>query len=370
MKRKRYYSNPLKEYRERRGRPAQHREKLTDAFVLSCHPREREYSVGDTECDGMSLRVRPSGLKTFTYRPRAGSDRRARSLGRSPDISVEQARKRAFEWEAEILSGSDFSQFSAPAPKATIGKLYPTYLQGCGAEKAWRRKLELAFERRILPAIGNERLGDVDAGVIDRIVPPTAPFHTRSQTRSILSAFLTWTVRTGRFSHNPLKGWPSLRRPQPKWRHDPLGRLEMADVWEASGALRAPWRGIVRLVLLTGEPIERILSLTRSEIEDGYEHYVRKCNFLPNAMTLLLSLDLNPGEYVFGTGNGSRPRVPPSTILRQLRDATHRKFSWRSLSQAIQSLANGLPGGLREWDENHLEILVRGYGYEVIDADL
>ena len=52
--------------------------KITNRVVAAAQPREAPYDVPDTEVPGFSLRVMPSGVKTFCVRYRLPDGRRNR----------------------------------------------------------------------------------------------------------------------------------------------------------------------------------------------------------------------------------------------------------------------------------------------------
>src|SRR6516225_11575967 len=70
---------------------------LTHRSIEALRPADAPYRVPDQRCKGLAVRVAPSGVKTWdlAYRIRGTGKMRRLSLGRTTDVSLEQARERA-----------------------------------------------------------------------------------------------------------------------------------------------------------------------------------------------------------------------------------------------------------------------------------
>src|SRR3954471_4685611 len=82
---------------------------LTHRTLEVLRPAERAYRVPDRRSAGLAIRVAPSGLKTWdlAYRIKGTGKSRRMSLGRFPDVSLEQARERADELTRAARAGTD-----------------------------------------------------------------------------------------------------------------------------------------------------------------------------------------------------------------------------------------------------------------------
>ena len=82
---------------------------LTHRTIETLRPVEAPYRVPDQRCKGLAVRVAPSGVKTWdlAYRIRGTSKMRRLSLGRTTDVSLEQARERANELTSAARGGRD-----------------------------------------------------------------------------------------------------------------------------------------------------------------------------------------------------------------------------------------------------------------------
>jgi hypothetical protein len=71
--------------------------KLADAAIRSYKPGTKGYSVSDSSCQGLTLRITPKGVKSFAfaYRNKATGKVTWLTIGRYPDWSYAEAREAA-----------------------------------------------------------------------------------------------------------------------------------------------------------------------------------------------------------------------------------------------------------------------------------
>src|SRR5258707_15028924 len=82
---------------------------LTHRGLESARPARTPYWVPDLRCTGLAIRVAVSGLKTWgvAYRIKGDPKVRRRSLGRFPDVSLDEARQRADALTRAARAGRD-----------------------------------------------------------------------------------------------------------------------------------------------------------------------------------------------------------------------------------------------------------------------
>ena len=109
---------------------------LTHRTIETLRPAEEPYRVPDQRCKGLAVRVSPSGVKTWdlAYRIRGTAKMRRLSLGRTTDVSLEQARERANELTSAARGGRDLigeegEARDAAASRITVEKLIDFYLR-------------------------------------------------------------------------------------------------------------------------------------------------------------------------------------------------------------------------------------------------
>ena len=100
--------------------------------ALTCPKGRRHHRAMDSKVQGLGIRVRPSGAKTFVfYRRLPDNNESARkiiefTIGKYGDVSIEQARLKATELNHLIGRGKDPS-LAEPAPP-TYGEIFKRYI--------------------------------------------------------------------------------------------------------------------------------------------------------------------------------------------------------------------------------------------------
>lgn len=78
--------------------------------LLVLQPQDKPVTYHDQTKRGLKLIVHPSGIKTFIlYRKIKGRPERI-TIGRFPDITIENARKKVDEYNAKIANGVNPNQ--------------------------------------------------------------------------------------------------------------------------------------------------------------------------------------------------------------------------------------------------------------------
>lgn len=78
---------------------------LSDVKIRTAKPGEKPRKLGDT--GGLFLLLQPSGGKLWRFKYRFGGKEKKLSLGRYPDVSLQDARKRRDEARALVAKGLD-----------------------------------------------------------------------------------------------------------------------------------------------------------------------------------------------------------------------------------------------------------------------
>lgn len=78
---------------------------LSDAKIRTAKPSEKPRKLGDTA--GLFLSVQPSGGKLWRFKYRFEGKEKKLSLGRYPDVSLQEARNRRDEARALVADGRD-----------------------------------------------------------------------------------------------------------------------------------------------------------------------------------------------------------------------------------------------------------------------
>lgn len=225
------------------------RKNLTDAIVKGYPTASSPIEVVDThpKANGLTLRISPSGVKSWSTRFRLAEtgERRRIQLGRYPAVSLSSARDKALEVHGKAAKDIDPAKERmakrAAAEKAkleTLSVLADRYFEAAAKGRHRRngkpkRESALKLERyywlkHVEPAFGKKSVHEIKRGDIQAAVDKAKP-STGRQMRALLQRLFTY----GR--------WLEILD------HDPSHFVE-TDAWEsrdrvlAESELRAIWQ--------------------------------------------------------------------------------------------------------------------------------
>lgn len=149
--------------------------KLTKTTVDAATPKDRDYELRDTIVPGFMLKVTPFGGKIFmlAYVNNSGV-RRKPALGRFGELTVDQARKLAQDWLAEVRHGRD------PCAEKSAARAAPTMKELCSKFIEEHSKLhnkpstvasnEMNIKNHILPRLGRLKAHEVTRAHISELM--------------------------------------------------------------------------------------------------------------------------------------------------------------------------------------------------------
>lgn len=120
-----------------------------DALRFPASSAQRRAYFNDDQVRGLAIAVAPSGRKTFLlYRKVAGKPERI-NIGLYPDLSIDQARRRAEELNGKIASGKNpASERRRIRAEDTLGELLDVFVESFGKahKRTWREDVA-SFDR-------------------------------------------------------------------------------------------------------------------------------------------------------------------------------------------------------------------------------
>lgn len=365
--------------------------RLTKAQVDKLQPREKPYFVYDKDLKGFSVRVSPTGTKTwqFEYRPYPGGRgvaMRRMSLGNTTKMTPEKARKEAETNLAKVRLRENPAQDRIEKRKEMrVSALIDLYeREGCVVQRGERqgepmkprtKAYTLArLRHHAVPLLGKKLITevatrdtekmfrDIEAGktardeVVDgrRVIVRGGPGAARKVFRD-LSAVFTFAVGEQLVPDNPCKNARVSKTDKKRERYlkpDELTRLGKAfDTLEEQG-INPKALNIARLWALTGCRRDEIAGLKWSEVDFEYaclslEDSKTGKSHRPLASAALMLLSSIPKEagspYVFpatsGTGffQGTKRIWPKVVELAKLPGVTPHTLRHTMGSTAISS---------------------------------
>lgn len=195
----------------------------------------RRVEIFDEEVSGLTLRLTPDGVKTWSLMYRHKGRKRRFTLGRYPDLSLAKARKTAVETRGRVAGGADPAE-DKKADRATygdtVGGLFDLYKTKAEHRKSWS-EVRRIFETDVLPVWRHRRVQDISRRDIRELVDrkaATAPVMA-NRILARVSALLSFAVE-----HDWIESNPAYRIPKPgeeKSRDRVLTRNELRELWPA-----------------------------------------------------------------------------------------------------------------------------------------
>lgn len=208
---------------------------LTDSKLKALKPEPKVYRISDG--GGLSLEVRPSGVKVWRYRFQWLGKATMQSLGEYPSVSLAQARTKRDEAKALLKSGSNPVTQSRLSKATTFRAVAEEYL--LDQAKVWTPRVHRAavslFEREIFPRLGNMPVADVkpvDVLSVVRAVEKKRPITAR-RIQQAIGAVCRFAVVTLRREDDPtqaIRG--ALKAHKPK-HHAVMKDHELKAFYEA-----------------------------------------------------------------------------------------------------------------------------------------
>ena len=250
---------------------------LTHRTIETLRPAEAPYRVPDQRCKGLAVRVAPSGVKTWdlAYRIRGTAKMRRLSLGRTTDVSLEQARERANELTSAARSGRDLIAEEVEAREAatsriTVGALIDLYLR---RQVFGRLRTADAIERglrRDLAPIVQRCAADISRRDIREILDAIADrgcMREAEKRRQMVGAMFRWALSQDIVEADRTAGLKAYDPGTPRDRVLTVEEIETLWRWFDSGSLSPDAADILRLELLIGARCGEISGLRAEEID-------------------------------------------------------------------------------------------------------
>ena len=194
---------------------------------------------------GLYLRVTKTGTKSWMLRISVDGRRRDLGLGRFPEVSLADARKRAAAHRLTVADGGDPLAEKRKAKMPTFEEAARIVFEQNTARwrngkhtKTWMQSLEL----HAFPVIGSVKLDRIGREDVLRVLTPiwTARPETARRVRQRVRTILKWGMAHGFIENNPAgEAIDGALAPMPKIINGHLRALPYVEVPEAVEAIRA-----------------------------------------------------------------------------------------------------------------------------------
>lgn len=256
---------------------------FTDKFIKSLKAEEKKFYK--REKDGFTIRVMPSGVKTWLYVYTFEGKRKEMNLGQYRDdgagVSLADAKRRHREALILFENGKDPATLAAAEKDErlnalTVAKLVEEYLSR-HAEKfkrSWQEDKRI-LNRDIIPAWGKRKTEDIKKRdinlLLENIVDRGAPVMANN-TFKIVRRMFNYAVEKDILPYSPAAG---VKLPSPKIERDrTLSEEEVKTLWQSLDspdlAGSQSVRRALRIVLITAQRPGEVAGLHTSEIDGNW----------------------------------------------------------------------------------------------------
>ncbi len=304
-----------------------------EALPIPVHGKRDTYL--DTKANGLQLRVSHTGVKTFSvYRRIKCGDAERVTLGRFPDITIDQARRKTMEISLSISEGHNPAEVKRGTKAEMLFRdLFAEYIERHAIfnKKTWTEDKE-KYQNHIDKILGGRKISAIDRSAVSLLHGSiTKNGHPIAANRvlALISSVFGWAISVGLWEVNPALG---IRRNKEKSRDrfiqgDELPRFFQAVADEPNETVR----DYVLISLLTGARRSNVCSMRWQDINfDRAEWRIEETkNGTPQTVALSpeaihVLLNRKPSDqsvFVFpGTGkNGhlAEPRKGWTRILKR-----------------------------------------------------
>ncbi|MDE0281921.1 MAG: site-specific integrase [Gammaproteobacteria bacterium] len=256
------------------GSSNQQRIRLTVKAIAAAKPREREYTLWDSQLAHFGVRIQPSGVRSYILQTRVRGRMRKVTLGRFPELSLDAARREGASILAQWWGGGDV----APPRKSKSPQFRDFAVRYRERRKhRWKPSsldtYDIYLRNRLLPHFGKLRLDAIDhprvsawfdAASVDR---PGAANRAFEILRAMLGTARQWGDIGEQVPDACANIVRNPRKPVARY----LDGNELARLGEVLERRRSehPWAvAAIRLLTLTGARLSEIVHLKWDEVGD------------------------------------------------------------------------------------------------------
>jgi integrase len=322
--------------------------RLSDINIRRAKPTEKPTKMWDG--GGLYIEILPTGGKLWRYKYRFEGKEKLLALGKYPDVSLQEARRRHQEAREKLAQGIDPSAAKKAAKTAREGLLANSFeIVAREWFENWKldksedhvKKNMSQLERDIFPYIGTTPVSDLKAPhvlEVCRRVEARGVIETAHRAKMVIGLVMRYAIATGRAERDPcpdLRGAlkPIISKPHPTITEpsEIAGLLQAIDRYKGTAIVRTALALAPLVFVRPGELRNaKWKDFDLDEAEWVFEYSKQRVN-LPAKRKLVVPLsrqavailrDLQPQtiseDYVFPGLRTGRP-ISDGTILKALR---------------------------------------------------
>jgi integrase len=266
---------------------------FTDTMIKKLKPEEKKYTR--SEGNGFTIRIMPSGVKSWLYLFNFDGNRLEMNFGIYPDVSLETARQKFEDAKKKVKNGinpkeEEENNAEARRKAPTVADLVDDYIKkhAMKFKKSWKDD-ERLLNKEIIPLWGKRKAVDITKrdvillleSIVDRGTPAMS-----NQVLKIVRKMFNFAIERDILEHTPCTKVKALA---PNTRRErKLNEAEIKTLWGKldSAAISDEIKRALKLVLTTAQRPGEVAGLHTKEIDgnwwtipperakNGYEHRV------------------------------------------------------------------------------------------------
>jgi hypothetical protein len=319
---------------------------LSRRTVDRIHTNEKRTVIWDSKVDGFGLRVSPNGSKTFVFVYRFPRGRSGKvcwyKIGTLGDFSPETARTEAAILRGDYLRGIDpmarIRQQRADhaaeqaAPKKLVDAVVTEFINRYAQRhnRSWKETQRI-LTRHIVRPWGKRPIASIKRSEVNELLDEIEDASGAPMATAVLAQlrkmFNWYAARNDEFNSPIVKGM-ARTNPAKLARDRVLSDLEIRILWKALDASPAPYRQLVRFLLLTAQRRDEASKAHQSEFSQdtwtipAARYKTGICHIVPISSDARSQIDdlkdlLKLGKFTFTT-RGDRPFSGFSKAKREL----------------------------------------------------
>jgi integrase len=253
-------------------RAAPNKRRLTEGFVAKLKPREdTSFLVWDEHTRGLSVRVEPTGSKSWMVYYRSCGKVRWYRIGGASSIELKDARRLAGRVLFQVAEGKDpQADRRAQRSSGTFEEVATRYVEEYSKRenKSWRQSDRLV-RKHLFPKWAKMRAANITRGDVKAIKAAIDSPTVANQTLLAASAIFNWAIReeVANIAANPVKG---IKHNKTTSRERVLSDDEIKKFWAAFESADLVRGRALMLLLLTGQRPGEVRHMRREHVQDGW----------------------------------------------------------------------------------------------------
>lgn len=320
-----------------------------DALQLPEFGKRTDYQ--DSKVSGLNIRISHAGTKTFSVLRRIKNGRLERvTLGRYPNMSIDQARRKAMEINLAISNGVNPAELKRiQQAERTFSDLFDEYMDRHSKpnKKTWADDLQ-NYNKHLSASLGKIKISNIDRSVVANVhskITKTGHNISANRVLALISSVFSWAISAGLCENNPALG---IRRNKEISRErfmqgDELPRFFKSLADEPNETLR----DYILMSLLTGARRGNVCSmkwkdinLERAEwrIQETKNGTPQTVTLSPEAIEVLINRQSSQSPFVFpGSGKKGHLCQPERGWIRIKRRAGIENLKIHDLRRTLGS---------------------------------